>query len=172
MDLNTRVGKIEYYLAVADTVSMRSTCMKTKYGAVIVKDDHIVSTGYNGAPRGRKNCCDIGECFRIKHNIPRGTRYETCRSVHSEANAIINAGRQQCIGAVLYLSGRNASTGELIKAASCCSMCKRMVINAGILYVIVADPDAPSGFTTYEVNRDWVCEDDSLIYLDETKRAY
>ena len=88
-----RVSKINYYLDIAETVSERSTCLRKRYGAIIVKNDVIVSTGYNGAPRGRKNCSDIGSCMRDTLNIPRGERYELCRSIHAEANAIIAAAR-------------------------------------------------------------------------------
>ena len=88
-----RISKENYYLDIAQTVAERSTCLRRKFGAIIVKDDVIVSTGYNGAPRGRKNCNEINFCIREKLNIPRGERYEMCRSVHAEANAIIAAAR-------------------------------------------------------------------------------
>ena len=127
-----RVSKTNYYLDIAETVSERSTCLRKHYGAIIVKNDVIVATGYNGAPRGRKNCVDLGTCIREKLAIPRGERYEMCRSVHAEANAIISAKREEMIGATLYLVGKHFDTGELVENATCCSMCKRQVINAGI----------------------------------------
>lgn len=134
-----RRDKVNYYLDLAETVSQRGTCLRRLYGAVIVKNDEVVSTGYVGAPRGRKNCSDIGYCQRTKLNIPRGERYELCRSVHAEANAIISASRQDMLGSTLYLVGKEAESGAYIKDASCCSMCKRMVINAGIKDVVIRD---------------------------------
>ncbi len=132
-----RRDKVNYYLDMADVARERSTCLRRTYGAVIVKNDTIVSTGYSGAPRGRANCIDLGYCMRQKLNIPRGERYEFCRSVHAEQNAIIAASREQMLGSTLYLCGREVDTGELIKDANCCTMCKRMIINAGIEKVIV-----------------------------------
>ncbi|MDD2470115.1 MAG: cytidine deaminase, partial [Bacilli bacterium] len=112
------------------------TCIRRNWGAVIVKNDEILSTGYVGAPRGRKNCCDLKYCTREKLNIPRGERYELCRSVHAEQNAIISASRKEMIGSTLYLVGKNYSDGEYIEKAMSCAMCKRMIINAGIQQVI------------------------------------
>ena len=132
-----RRDKVNYYLDMAYVARERSTCLRRTYGAVIVKNDTIVSTGYSGAPRGRANCIDLGYCMRQKLNIPRGERYEFCRSVHAEQNAIIAASREQMLGSTLYLCGREVDTGELIKDANCCTMCKRMIINAGIEKVIV-----------------------------------
>lgn len=133
----TRRDKTNYYLDMADVALERGTCLRRNFGAVIVKNDTIVSTGYSGAPRGRKNCIDLGFCMREKMNIPRGERYEFCRSVHAEQNAIIAASREQMLGATLYLVGRDTKTGELVASADSCTMCKRMIINAGIAYVIV-----------------------------------
>ena len=154
-----RVSKHNYYLDIAQTVAERSTCLRKKYGAIIVKNDIIVSTGYNGAPRGRRNCTDLGECMRDKLNIPRGERYEMCRSVHSEANAIIAASREQMLGSTLYMSCVDAKTGELVCDTCSCMMCKRMVINAGISKVIIR-----TGETEYKVIdvQSWIDEDDSL----------
>lgn len=133
----TRRDKPNYYLDMADVALERGTCLRRNFGAVIVKNDSIVSTGYSGAPRGRKNCIDLGFCIRDKMNIPRGERYEFCRSVHAEQNAIIAASREQMLGATLYLVGRDTKTGELVSNADSCTLCKRMIINAGIDYVIV-----------------------------------
>ena len=154
-----RVSKHNYYLDIAQTVAERATCLRKKYGAIIVKNDTIVSTGYNGAPRGRKNCTDLGFCMRDKLNIPRGERYEMCRSVHSEANAIIAASRDQMLGSTLYMAGIDAKTGELVADACSCMMCKRMIINAGISTVIIR-----TGADTYSVVdvQSWIDDDDSL----------
>lgn len=154
-----RVSKTNYYLDIAQTVAKRSTCLRKHYGAIIVKDDSIVSTGYNGAPRGRKNCSDLNYCMRDKLNIPRGERYEMCRSIHAEANAIISASREEMNGATIYISCIDPKTGELASGMSCCAMCKRQVINAGIEKVIVRD--TPEDFRVIEVS-DWIEDDDSL----------
>ncbi|MEG2939734.1 MAG: deaminase, partial [Oscillospiraceae bacterium] len=132
-----RRDKINYYLDIADTVSKRGTCLRRNFGAIIVKNDEIVSTGYTGAPRGRKNCSDLGYCRRQQLNIPRGERYEICRSVHAEANAIISAARKDCIGATLYLVGYEMDSGEYVENANSCAMCKRLIINAGLQTVII-----------------------------------
>ena len=157
-----RIDKINYYLDIAETVLERGTCLRRNFGAIIVNNDQIVSTGYTGAPRGRKNCCDLGFCIRQERNIPRGERYELCRSVHAEANAIIHASREQMIGATLYLVGKEMSNGEYVQNTSSCAMCKRMVINAGIDKVIVRNDK--TDFTEIDVN-DWIMSDDSLDAL-------
>lgn len=154
-----RKDKTNYYLDIADAVLDRSTCLRRKYGAIIVLHDEIVSTGYNGAPRGRKNCCDLGVCMRDKLGIPRGERYELCRSVHAEANAIISAPRDQMIGATLYMACLDSKTGELVSGTSSCMMCKRQVINAGIEKVVVRD--TATDFRIIDVN-EWIDNDDSL----------
>ncbi len=154
-----RVSKHNYYLDIAQTVSERSTCLRKRYGAIIVKNDVIVSTGYNGAPRGRQNCSDIGICQREKLGIPRGERYELCRSVHSEANAIIAAPRDQMLGSTLYMVCTEPGTGEIVSGTSSCMMCKRMVINAGIETVIIRD--TKDEYRIISVS-DWIENDDSL----------
>ncbi len=154
-----RVSKINYYLDIAETVAKRSTCLRKHYGAIIVKNDCIVSTGYNGSPRGRKNCSDINYCMRDKLNIPRGERYEMCRSIHAEANAIISASREEMIGSTLYMACIDAKTGELASGTSSCAMCKRQVINAGIEYVVIRD--TPDEYRIIKVT-DWIENDDSL----------
>ncbi len=158
-DNSQRVNKVNYYLDIAQTVLERSTCLRKKYGAIIVKNDTIVSTGYNGAPRGRKNCTDLAFCMRDKLEIPRGERYEMCRSVHAEANAIIAAPREQMLDSVLYMTGVDAKTGELIPDSCSCQMCKRQIINAGISQVVVRN--TPTEYTVYNVC-DWISDDDSL----------
>ena len=159
MEKMERRDKVNYYLDLAETVAQRSTCLRRRYGAVIVKNDEVISTGYVGAPRGRANCSDLGYCLRTQLNVPRGERYELCRSVHAEANAIICASRRDMIGATLYLVGKEVSTGEYVKDAMCCSMCKRMVINAGIERVIVRDDK--DRYRVIGVNQ-WVADDESL----------
>lgn len=155
-----RRDKKNYYLDIAETVLKRGTCLRRNFGAIIVKNDEIISTGYVGAPRGRKNCCDLGYCMRQRLNVPRGQRYELCRSVHAEANAIISAARKDMIDATLYLVGRENDTGELVKNAMPCSMCKRTIINAGIAYVVIRNTD--DEYTTVDVNAEWVDNDESL----------
>ena len=134
-----RIDKINYYLDIAETTLERSTCLRRKWGAVIVRDDEIISTGYNGAPRGRKNCSDLGKCIREELKIPRGERYELCRSVHAEQNAIISASRKDMMGATLYEVGVDAKTGEYVENAMPCAMCKRFIINSGITKMIFRD---------------------------------
>lgn len=154
-----RRDKVNYYLDLAETVSQRCTCLRRHYGAVIVKNDEVISTGYVGAPRGRKNCTDAGYCIREQMGIPKGERYELCRSVHAEANAIISASRDQMIGSALYLVGVDAKTGEYGRNLNSCSMCKRLIINAGIETVYIRD-DRDS-YRTIRVE-EWVENDESL----------
>ena len=164
-----RVDKINYYLDIAQTVIERSTCLRRCYGAIIVRSDEIISTGYNGAPRGRVNCCELGRCIREELSIPSGQRYELCCSVHAEANAIISASRKDCIGATLYLVGIDAQTGELLPNATSCSMCRRTIINAGIEQVIVRN--TPTEYTVVPV-QDWIDQDDSLVGLETDAGIY
>lgn len=154
-----RVSKENYYLDIAQTVAERSTCLRKKYGAIIVKNDVIVSTGYNGAPRGRKNCNDLQFCMRDKLKIPRGERYELCRSVHSEANAIIAAPREQMLGSTLYMACVSPGDGALVPGTSSCMMCKRQIINAGISRVVIRDTSEEFRVINVE---DWIADDDSL----------
>ena len=154
-----RISKENYYLDIAETVLERATCLRRIYGAIIVKNDEIISTGYNGAPRGRANCVDMGYCSREAMKVPRGERYELCRSVHSEANAIINAARDQMLGATLYMTCVNPADGSLFAGTNSCSMCKRQIINAGIERVIIRD--TPEEYRIIRVS-DWIEDDDSL----------
>ena len=155
----TRVSKENYYLDIAQTVATRSTCLRKSYGAIIVKNDVIVSTGYNGAPRGRKNCSDLCSCIRDDLNIPRGERYELCRSVHSEANAIISASREQMLGSTLYMACLDSKTGELVPDTNSCAMCKRLIINAGISRVVIRN--TAQEYREIDVE-EWIGDDDSL----------
>lgn len=133
-----RIDKNDYYLNIAFAVAQRSTCIRRQYGAVIVNNDEIVSTGYNGSARGEENCCDIGKCWRQEHDIPHGEQYEKCVAVHAEQNAIISASRKDMLGATLYLVG--IENGELIEAEPC-EICRRMITNAGIANIVMAAPD-------------------------------
>lgn len=154
-----RRDKINYYLDLAEVVAQRSTCLRRRYGAVIVQNDEVISTGYVGAPRGRKNCTDLNFCIRSKMNVPRGERYELCRSVHAEANAIISSSRNKMLGSTLYLVGIECDTGEYVENANSCSMCKRMIINAGIAHVIIRD--TKDDYRIIHVQK-WIDEDESL----------
>ncbi|OLA36302.1 MAG: cytidine deaminase [Firmicutes bacterium CAG:176_63_11] len=145
-----RISKENYYLDIAETVLERATCLRRVYGAIIVKNDEIISTGYNGAPRGRRNCVDMGFCTREAMQVPRGQRYELCRSVHAEANAIISASRRDMVGSTLYLVGTS------------CAMCRRQVINAGISRVIIRRTEAE--FQVVDVT-DWVRQEDDVPAL-------
>jgi dCMP deaminase len=155
-----RIDKHNYYLDICETVLERGTCLRRNFAAIIVKNDEIISTGYSGAPRGRKNCSDLGFCRREQLNVPRGTRYELCRSVHAEQNAVISARRQDMIGSTLYLVGKEEKTGTYVENASPCSLCKRFIINSGIDLVIIRD--TRTSYRTVEVSQ-WIEEDDSLI---------
>lgn len=154
-----RVSKENYYLDIAETVAERSTCLRRKFGAIIVKNDVIISTGYNGAPRGRKNCNDLGYCYREQLKIPRGERYELCRSVHAEQNAIIAAPREQMLGSTLYMACVSPESGTVCAGMNSCMMCKRVILNAGIEKVVIRDTP-----TEYRVvnTADWITDDDSL----------
>jgi len=154
-----RKDKINYYLDIADSVLLRSTCLRRRYGAIIVSNDEIIATGYNGAPRGRKNCIDVQYCAREALQIPSGQRYELCRSVHAEANAIISASRSNMIGSTLYLSGRDAKTGDYLNDTTPCTMCRRLIINAGIHRVVCRIGE--NEYTVTSV-RDWIFNDDSV----------
>ncbi|HWS42263.1 MAG TPA: deaminase [Pseudoflavonifractor sp.] len=154
-----RIDKHNYYLDIAETVLERATCLRKCYGAIIVRNDEIVSTGYNGAPRGRKNCVDLNYCTREALKVPSGQRYELCRSVHAEANAIISAARSETLGATLYMACKDPATGELVSGTTSCSMCRRQIINAGIERVVIRE--TKTEYTIVQVE-DWIREDDSL----------
>ena len=160
-----RIDKENYYLDIAQAALARSTCLRRKYGAIIVQNDEIISTGYNGAPRGRKNCADLGYCTREAMKIPSGERYELCRSVHAEANAIISAARSETLGATLYMVCKDPKTGELIPGSTSCSMCRRLIINAGITRLVIRD--TPTEYRVVDVQKEWVEEDDSLPKIPE-----
>jgi dCMP deaminase len=145
-----RPSKTDYYLNIAKEVAKRGTCLRRNYGAIIVKDDQIISTGYSGAPRGTRNCCDVGTCPREEANIPSGERYELCKSVHAEQNTIINAARAgvSVLGGIIYLYSENAKDGSINDAASC-KMCRRVLINAGLVKIIAK---TKKGYTEQDIS--------------------
>ena len=151
-----RPDKDHYYLDIAAAVAKRSTCLRRHFGAIIVKADQIISTGYVGAPRGSINCIDLNDCPREKAGIPSGERYELCRSVHAEMNAIIHAARTDMLGSTLYLACLTPRTGERVTGVRPCKMCTRMIINAGIEWVVT---DAPDGVVCRYAVEDWVKQD-------------
>ena len=154
-----RRSKENYYLDIAEAVLNRSTCLRRNFGAVIVKNDEIISTGYNGAPRGRKNCADLDFCMREKLEVPRGERYELCRSIHAEQNAIISASRRDLLDSTLYVVGKEHKTGEYIKNPAPCMFCKRFIINAGIKKVVLRDDE--DHYTVIDTD-EYIKNDDSL----------
>ena len=160
-----RIDKENYYLDIAETVLERSTCARKHYGAIIVRNDEIIATGYNGAPRGRINCTDLGYCLRQKLGIPSGQRYELCRSVHAEANAIISAARKETLGGTLYLVGRDAETGALHPDSQPCAMCRKLILNAGLSKVVMRNTETQ--YTVAHVE-DWIRCDDSILGPDFT----
>jgi len=153
-----RIDKNNYYLNIAEECSRRGTCLRRNFGAVIVNNDQIISTGYTGAPRGTKNCCDLNFCVREEQKVPRGTRYELCRSVHAEMNAIIHAARKDMLGGILYLCGIETKDGSIVKNALPCKLCRRMIINAGITRVIVRE--GRENYREYSVE-EWIEEENA-----------
>ncbi|MCL2070979.1 MAG: deaminase [Oscillospiraceae bacterium] len=153
-----RRDRINYYLDIALVVSERGTCLRRKFGSIIVNNDEIISTGFVGSPRGRENCCDRGVCLRDELKIPKGRQYEICRSVHAEANCIISAARRDMLGGTLYLACRDAKTGETDGEVEPCAMCKRLIINAGISTVIIRVTNDEYRSITVEK---WIEEDDT-----------
>lgn len=154
--MDPRPSKDQYYLNIAREVCHRGTCLRRLYGAVIVKEDQIVSTGYAGAPRGVVNCVDLGRCLREELGIPSGQRYELCRSVHAEMNAVIHASRAQTLGATMYLVGLEKADGGLTAHPEPCLLCRRVIINAGITRVVIQKRDGSIG----ELDpQDWIAEE-------------
>ncbi len=162
----SRPSKDEYYLGIAREVAKRSTCLRRRFGAVIVNRDQIISTGYVGAPRGTKNCIDIGYCPREEAGVPRGERYELCRSVHAEMNAVIHAPRSEMIDGRIYLVCLSANDDSYIRDAEPCRLCKRVIINAGLKYVIVRQDE--NEIKTFSVE-DWIANEDLDL---NTARGY
>ena len=135
--MTTRLGKDEYYVNIAHAVSERSTCLRRRYGVVIVNNDEIIATGYNGNPRGMKNCCEIGVCSKedVNHNSSPDS-YNICRSVHAEMNALISASRSDTIGATLYIYGFDVDEQLVLDNPVPCPICLRMIQNAGIARIV------------------------------------
>lgn len=142
---NNRISKTDTYLNCAENFAYRSTCLKRKYGAIIVKNDAVISTGYNGSPRGFENCCDIGDCPRIKRGMHQGEGYAMCRAVHAEANALLNCSREQTMGADLYLTSINPEDNSVHEAKPC-PLCARLIIQAGINHVILRVGDGAENY--------------------------
>lgn len=156
---NKLVSKADTYLNCAEVFAYRSTCLKRKYGAVIVKDDVVISTGYNGSPRGFKNCCEIGTCPRIARNMHQGEGYGICRAVHAEMNALLNCSRQQTIGADLYLTGINPEDNTVHRAKPC-PLCARAIIQAGIRNVYLRTGDGENEYHVVPAAElDWLQQD-------------
>ncbi len=151
-----RPTKSEYYIGIARAVSLRSTCLRRRFGAVIVNNDQIISTGYNGAPRKTANCIDLGYCARKELSIPAGQNYELCRAVHAEMNAVIHASRLDTVGAELYLAGTDVETDESVPNPEPCLLCRRVIINAGIIRIV--HPNGSGGFNYIDVD-DWIMQD-------------
>jgi dCMP deaminase len=158
--MKERIDKQNYYLDIAETVATRATCLRKKYGSVIVNNDQIISTGYNGAPRGRVNCCDLGYCTK-KKLLPeqRHGGYDACRAVHSEQNAIICASREEMMGATLYLVGFRTENHDYEEGAAPCLMCRKLIINSGIEKVVVRIDKEK--YQIFDVN-DWIKNDEFL----------
>ena len=158
--MQNRIDKENYYLDIAETVASRATCLRKKYGSVIVNNDEIISTGYCGAPRGRINCCDLGYCTKKKllPNEHHGG-YDACRSVHSEQNAIISCSRKEMIGSTLYLVGYRTENHNYEEGAAPCSMCRKLIINSGIDKVIVRTNKKE--YKIYDV-QDWIQNDEYI----------
>lgn len=154
-----RISKVDTYLNCAEVFAYRSTCIKRKYGAVLVKDDAVISTGYNGSPRGMENCCDIGICPRIEKDLHQGEGYAMCRAVHAEANALLNCSREQTLGADLYLAGVNPQDNSVHKAKPC-PLCARMIIQAGIRNVYLRTGEGAGEYVEMKAtDLEWVKEE-------------
>lgn len=166
-----RASKKKRYLDIAAEVAKGSTCLRRQYGSIIVREDEIIASGYNGAPRGEPNCCDVGSCWREDNNIPHGERYEACKAVHSEMNAIISAARRDMIGATLYLVG--IENGKRIKAEPC-EICSRLIKNAGIAEVITEDIVEENVDDTTIDNKDKVkiCANCTYLYRHTRECGY
>ncbi|MCX6558492.1 MAG: dCMP deaminase family protein [Candidatus Aminicenantes bacterium] len=164
-----RPEKEAYYLNIAEVVSQRSTCLKVLIGAIIVKGDQIIATGYVGAPRHTRSSLEHGFCLRQKLHIPSGTQYELCRSVHAEQNAIINSARAgvSLFGGDMYIFGSGRDQGEVVFAFPC-FICKKMIINAGLDRVIVSLP-GKERFKIFRVD-DWVKEWQEQDILEDSVR--
>ena len=142
---NGRLNRKDGWLQMARVASLRGTCRRRNYGAVVVVEDVLAATGYTGAPRGMPHCLELGECYRVKHNVPSGEQYDMCRSVHAEMNAIINAARvgDRILGGTVYLYVPEGGNDRP------CRLCARMLINVGIVRVVTEK----SEYTVDELKR-------------------
>ena len=165
-----RPDKDKYYIQIALEVAKRSTCLRRKFGAIVVNRDQIVSTGYVGAPRGTPNCCDLGKCYREERNIPAGEHYELCRSVHAEMNAIIHAARQDLIGGTMYIAGIDAKDPTNIVDTMACKLCRRFIINAGIRRVVIAN-GTPAGCSVV-YPEDWIDASKRAPFAELDEKGY
>lgn len=137
--MKERVSKLQYYINIAKQVASRSTCLRRHYGCVIVKNDEIIATGYNGAARGETNCCDIYDVCPRSHMAHNSGDYSDCPAVHAEQNAMLSAARQQMLGATMYLVGFDAETGEHLDEVRPCPICARMIKNSGIKKLVYCE---------------------------------
>lgn len=157
---NNRISKEDMYLNCAENFAYRSTCLKRKYGAVLVKDDAVISTGYNGSPRGYENCCDIGDCPRIRRKMHQGEGYGMCRAIHAEANALLNCSREQTIGADLYLASVNPMDNSVHRAKPC-PICARTIIQAGVRNVILRIGEGENNYKVIPASKlEWYTEEE------------
>jgi dCMP deaminase len=163
-----RTSKDLYYLGIAREVSARSTCFRRAIGAIIVRDDQIISTGYVGSPRKTKDSLEHGFCLRDKLGIPHGQRYELCRSVHAEQNAIINAARAgvSLLGGDMFIYGSEPASGKPISAFPC-YICKKMLVNCGLKRVVCSSADG--GLQIFQVE-DWIRDWQERDILDDEKQ--
>lgn len=161
MEESKRVDKINYYLDIAEAVAERGTCLRKNFGCIIVKNDEIISTGYTGAPRGRKNCIDLAFCTK-KEKFPdiHHGGYDACRSVHAEQNAMLSASRKDMLGSTMYLVGKRMDNGNYEPGANSCQMCRKMMINAGIKELIIRG-ETREEYLIVKVE-DWIEKDDLL----------
>jgi dCMP deaminase len=170
--MSKKISKDEYYLKIAQTVGIKSNCLMVGHGAIIVKDDQIISTGYVGSPRKTLDCAKLGYCIRRKKQVKSGKGYEICRSVHAEMNAIINAARAgvSLLGADMFLSAskRQADDFKLVNAYPCI-LCKKMIINAGISRFVGNNEEGE--IKVYQVS-DWVKDWETLEDLENDKDQY
>jgi len=162
-----RISKDEYYLNIAREVAERSACFRNKGGAIIVRDDQIIATGYIGAPRKTKDCFEREECLRDKLKIPHGRQYEICRSVHAEMNAIINAARAgvSLFEGDMYIYCRDKEGKEIDSFP--CFICKKMIINAGLKRVICSTKE--KGIKIFNVE-DWIKDWQEKDILDDKQQ--
>lgn len=167
MSTNSRLSKDEYYLGIAKAVCLRSPCIRRQFGSIIVKDDVVVATGYNGPARGVVNCMEVG-CLKDELDLPHYSGYDYCPGVHAEENSIINAARHgaSVLEGILYLYGQKFGDSTPIEGKPC-DRCKRAIINAGIKEVVIKKSDGKIAKTNVT---EWI-EEDTKKYVDKLKEA-